>query len=102
MSIAEDRIQDLARIAFDAYGASTGGKTWGAPFQRSTVVMYWNKDLFKEAGLDPAKPPRTWAELADAAKKLNPINRRYEPVGTNLFSYTQAEAMVRHMLGGDS
>lgn len=48
----------------------TGGKTWGVPFQRSTVVMYYNKDLFKEAGLDPNKPPRTWAELKDAATKL--------------------------------
>ena len=47
----------------------TGGKTWGVPFQRSTVVMYYNKELFKEAGLDPNKPPQTWAELrADAAK----------------------------------
>jgi sn-glycerol 3-phosphate transport system substrate-binding protein len=48
----------------------TGGKTWGVPFQRSTVVMYYNKDLFKEAGLDANKPPRTWAELKDAATKL--------------------------------
>jgi sn-glycerol 3-phosphate transport system substrate-binding protein len=48
----------------------TGGKTWGVPFQRSTVVMYYNKELFKEAGLDPNKPPQTWAELKDAAKKL--------------------------------
>ena len=31
--------------------SQTGGKTWGVPFQRSTVVMYYNKDLFKEAGL---------------------------------------------------
>jgi len=48
----------------------TGGKTWGIPFQRSTVVMYWNKELFKEAGLDPNKPPATWAELKDMATKL--------------------------------
>ena len=33
----------------------TGGKTWGVPFQRSTIVLYWNKELFKEAGLDPEK-----------------------------------------------
>ena len=26
----------------------TGGKTWGVPFQRSTIVLYWNKELFKE------------------------------------------------------
>ena len=50
--------------------SQTGGKTWGIPFQRSTVVMYWNKELFKEAGLDPNKAPATWAELKDAAAKL--------------------------------
>ncbi len=50
--------------------SQTGGKTWGVPFQRSTVVMFYNKELFKEAGLDPNKPPTTWAELKDAATKL--------------------------------
>ncbi|PAT31096.1 ABC transporter substrate-binding protein [Vandammella animalimorsus] len=50
--------------------SQTGGKTWGVPFQRSTVVMYWNKQAFKEAGLDPEQPPTTWAELKDMAAKL--------------------------------
>jgi len=50
--------------------SQTGGKTWGIPFQRSTVVMYWNKEAFKEAGLDPNKPPANWAELKDAAARL--------------------------------
>jgi sn-glycerol 3-phosphate transport system substrate-binding protein len=50
--------------------SQTGGKTWGIPFQRSTMVMYWNKELFKEAGLDPNKPPTSWAELKDMAAKL--------------------------------
>ena len=50
--------------------SQTGGKTWGIPFQRSTVVMYWNKELFKEAGLDPDKGPTDWAELKEAATKL--------------------------------
>ncbi len=50
--------------------SQTGGKTWGIPFQRSTVVMYWNKELFKEAGLDPEKPPATWNELVEMGKKL--------------------------------
>ena len=48
--------------------SQTGGKTWGVPFQRSTVVMYYNKDMFKEAGI--ANPPGTWAEMVDVAKKL--------------------------------
>lgn len=46
------------------------GKTWGVPFQRSTIVMYYNKDLFKAAGLDPEQPPKTWGELVEAGKKL--------------------------------
>ena len=39
------------------------GKTWGVPFQRSTIVAYYNKDMFRAAGLDPEKAPTTWDEL---------------------------------------
>lgn len=46
------------------------GKTWGIPFQRSTIVAYYNKDLFRAAGLDPEAPPTTWAELISAGKAL--------------------------------
>jgi len=48
----------------------TGGKTWGIPFQRSTIVMYYNKDAFRDAGLDPEKAPATWDELVSMGKKL--------------------------------
>lgn len=48
----------------------TGGKTWGVPFQRSTIVLYWNKELFKEAGLDPDKGPANWDQMVEYAKKL--------------------------------
>lgn len=48
----------------------TGGKTWGVPFQRSTIVMFWNKDAFKESGLDPNRPPQTWDELVAFGQKL--------------------------------
>jgi sn-glycerol 3-phosphate transport system substrate-binding protein len=50
--------------------SQTGGKTWGIPFQRSTIVLYWNKEAFKEAGLDPNRPPATWAEQVEYARKL--------------------------------
>jgi len=50
--------------------SQTGGKTWGVPFQRSTIVLYWNKELFKEAGLDPEKPPASWEEQVEFAQKL--------------------------------
>ena len=48
----------------------TGGKTWGVPFQRSTIVLYWNKEAFREAGLDPEKAPADWAEQVAFADKL--------------------------------
>ena len=50
--------------------SQTGGKTWGIPFQRSTIVLYWNKDLFKEAVLDPNRAPASWKEMLDYAQKL--------------------------------
>jgi sn-glycerol 3-phosphate transport system substrate-binding protein len=50
--------------------SQTGGKTWGIPFQRSTVVLFYNKDMFKEAGLDPNRPPATWKEMTEYAGKL--------------------------------
>ncbi len=46
------------------------GKTYGVPFQRSTIVMYYNKDLFRKAGLDPEKAPQNWDELVSMGKKL--------------------------------
>jgi len=46
------------------------GRTWGIPFQRSTIVQYWNKDAFKAAGLDPEKAPATWDEMIAFGKKL--------------------------------
>src|ERR1700709_53089 len=55
--------------AFMANG-QIDGKTWSIPFQRSTIVLYWNKDAFKEAGLDPEKAPASWDEMAEMGKKL--------------------------------
>ncbi|KQW18289.1 ABC transporter substrate-binding protein [Afipia sp. Root123D2] len=55
--------------AFMANG-QIDGKTWSIPFQRSTIVLYWNKDAFKEAGLDPEKAPASWDEMVAMGKKL--------------------------------
>jgi sn-glycerol 3-phosphate transport system substrate-binding protein len=40
------------------------------PFNSSSAVMWYNKDAFRKAGLDPDKAPKTWPEVFDAAKKL--------------------------------
>ena len=49
---------------------STGGKLWSMPFNSSTAMLYYNKDLFAKAGLDPNRPPTTWAEVEAYGKKL--------------------------------
>jgi sn-glycerol 3-phosphate transport system substrate-binding protein len=67
---AEDRAWLKSFFPAFMLNSQTGGKTWGIPFQRSTIVLYWNKEAFKEAGLDPSKPPTTWAEQIDYARKL--------------------------------
>ncbi|HXO01780.1 MAG TPA: extracellular solute-binding protein, partial [Stellaceae bacterium] len=46
------------------------GKVYGIPYQNSTPLMYYAVDAFKDAGLDPEKPPETWADWVEAAKKL--------------------------------
>ncbi|POF28524.1 ABC transporter substrate-binding protein [Roseibium marinum] len=50
--------------------SQTGGKTYGIPFQRSTPVLYWNKEAFEAAGLDPEVAPATWDEMVEFGKKL--------------------------------
>jgi len=46
------------------------GKTFAIPYQRSTPIFYWNKDLFRERGLDPNTPPENWSDLVDYAQRL--------------------------------
>jgi len=47
-----------------------GGKIWSIPWQRSTPILYYNKDFYREVGLDPNKPPATWDDLEAYSKKL--------------------------------
>jgi len=50
--------------------AQVEGHLWAVPFQRSTAVMYYNKQAFEEAGLDPEKAPMTWDEMVAMAESL--------------------------------
>jgi sn-glycerol 3-phosphate transport system substrate-binding protein len=56
--------------AVTGYYSSADKKIIGMPFNSSTPVLYYNKDAFRAAGLDPDKPPRTWSEVEEAAKAL--------------------------------
>ena len=52
------------------YYTDTDGNMLSFPFNSSTPIMYYNKDAFKKAGLDPEQPPKTWGELVDDSKKI--------------------------------
>ena len=56
--------------AVAGYYTSSKGEMLSFPFNSSTTVFYYNKDAFKQAGLDDSKPPKTWPELFAAAKKM--------------------------------
>ncbi len=53
---------------------TVNGKQYSMPFNTSTPILYYNKDMFKAAGLDPEKPPRTFEEYAEAARALTHKN----------------------------
>lgn len=56
--------------AVTGYYSTADGRMLSLPFNSSTAIAYWNKALFKKAGLDPEKPPRTWPETFAMAEKL--------------------------------
>ena len=56
------------------YYGLPNGDLLSMPFNVSTTVMFYNKDIFKKAGLDPNTPPRTWPEVMEAAKKIRTTN----------------------------
>lgn len=53
------------------------GKLYALPYNRSTQGLYYNKDIFKDVGLDPEKPPKTWDEFRDYAKKITDAGKGY-------------------------
>lgn len=59
------------------------GKTYALPFTAEASVLFYNKELFTKAGLDPEKPPATYDEVASAAKKIRAL-------GDDIYGFTMA------------
>ncbi len=49
---------------------SVDGNLFCMPFNSSTAMLYYNKDMFEAAGLDPDQPPTTWAEVEEYSKQI--------------------------------
>lgn len=72
------------------------GKTYGLPLYSGTDALFYRKDYMQEAGLDPTKPPRTWDEILQVAKKLtNKDKGRY---GFTLYGKTHTARVVYFMM----
>ncbi|MBM3496294.1 MAG: extracellular solute-binding protein [Armatimonadetes bacterium] len=58
-------------------------RVYAIPSSTDDRALYYNRTLFRESGLDPDKPPRTWDELIDSAKRLTKLNadRSFERIG---------------------
>lgn len=70
------------------------GEVWGIPFQRSTIVMYYNKELFEQAGLDPDKAPETWDEMAEVASTLTTDGRYGLMIPSTGYPYWMFQALA--------
>ena len=73
------------------YYTAPNGQMLSFPLNSSTTVLNYNKDAFKKAGLDPAKPPATWPELVSAAAKLKASGVSC-PYTTSWQGWTQLES----------
>jgi multiple sugar transport system substrate-binding protein len=61
-----DSVDAAAKATF-----TDGGKIYGIPTKNYSMGLVYNKKLFQQAGLDPKSPPKTWAEVRAAAKKIS-------------------------------
>lgn len=77
--------------AVAGYYTAPSGQMLSLPFNSSTTVFFYNKDLFKTAGLDPNKPPTTWPEVTLAAAKLKASGIAC-PLTTSWQGWTQLES----------
>ena len=77
--------------AVASYYTAPNGQMLSFPYNSSTTVLYYNKDAFKAAGIDPEKAPATWPELALAAAKLKASGHKC-PITIAWQSWTQLES----------
>ena len=77
--------------AVAGYYTAPSGEMLSFPFNSSTTVFYFNKDAFKAAGIDTAKAPGTWPEVALAAAKLKASGHKC-PISIAWQGWTQLES----------
>jgi sn-glycerol 3-phosphate transport system substrate-binding protein len=77
--------------AVRGYYSLPDGRMASMPFNSSTAMMWYSKDAFKKAGLDPEKPPVTWAEVVKAAQAIKAKDAAEIPMTSSWLSWIQLE-----------
>jgi sn-glycerol 3-phosphate transport system substrate-binding protein len=72
---------------------SKDGNLYSMPFNSSTPILYYNKDAFQKAGLDPSKPPQTWKQVEEYSKKIIAAGAAKCGFSTGWPSWTMIENM---------
>ena len=78
---------------------SEGSTLYFVPFQIVGYYMYWNKDLFEAAGLDPETPPATWDEWQSMAEKITDESKNVYGSGIS-YDYAYQIAHIMQRFGG--
>ncbi|MEJ2722438.1 MAG: extracellular solute-binding protein [bacterium] len=60
------------------------GRVYALPWVQGSRVLFYNAELFARAGLDPDRPPETWKDLLDAARKIDSLSEDTDGFGLNL------------------
>lgn len=84
-----DYLADFYPAILDSFNID--GKPYGLPMYVSPYVLYYNKDLFKQAGLDPDLPPKTYDEMLTYAEKLSKLK---DFNGNQVYAFGQTTASV--------
>jgi sn-glycerol 3-phosphate transport system substrate-binding protein len=77
--------------AVRGYYSLADGRMASMPFNSSTAVMWYNKDAFRKAGLDPDKAPATWQEVRSAAETIKAKDAAPVPMTTSWPVWIQLE-----------
>ena len=77
------------------YYSLADGRMASMPFNSSTAVMWYSKDAFRKAGLDPDKPPATWEEVVKAAQAIKAKNAAEIPIDQRLAQLDPVGAIQR-------
>lgn len=82
---------DIYIAPVKGYYSSADGKMISMPFNSSSALLWYNKDAFRAAGLDPDNPPRTWAEVRAAAKAIVGAGAAKMGLATSWLTWIQFE-----------